>query len=65
MFFHQNLIDIVLKRDQYVVQSKKYHLIFKMAIVNPKSRFLFITFSDLYRIISISSVELGKTLSSI
>ncbi len=42
----QDLIDIALERGQCVGQSKKYHLVFKMAIVDPKDCFLFIAFFD-------------------
>ena len=59
----QNLIDIALKHDRYVGQSKKHYLILEMAIASLEGRLPFISLSDLHPIISISQVEPDKTLS--
>ena len=52
-YFCQNLVDIALERDQYVSQSKRYHLIFKIVIADLKNRLPFIFFLDLYLIVGI------------
>ena len=61
--FCKDLIDIVLKRGYCISQSKKHYLILEIAIAGPKSRFLFITFSDLHPIISVDQVKLGEMSS--
>ena len=43
----------------------KYHLIFKTALADLNDRFQFISFSHLHLIVSISQVNLDKTLSLI
>ncbi len=58
--FCKNYIDIFLKNDWYISQSKKYYLIFKAVILDPKNCLLFITFSDLYLMIGNNEVKLGK-----
>lgn len=43
-FLDQNLVDKVIKTGQIIKKSKRYNLIFKKAITNLKSNFLFIIF---------------------
>ena len=62
-FFCHDLINVVLERSQYISQSKKHHLVFKIAIVALKGHLLFIAFSNPYLIIGIYENELGETLS--
>ena len=64
-FFCRNLVDIALEYGRYVGQSKKYHLVFKMAIACSDGCFLFIAFSDLHLMVGISQIKLGETLSPI
>ena len=52
-FFCQNLVDIALKHDWYVGQTKKHYLILKITIMGHESYLLFITFSNSYPIINI------------
>ena len=51
--FYQNFVDIVLEHSWYIDQSKKHHLILKIAVTDLEGYFLFISFFDLYLIISI------------
>ncbi len=62
--FCQDLINIALECDRYVGQSKKHHLILKMAIAGPEGRVLFISFPNPHLIIGISQIKLGKSSSS-
>ena len=62
-FLYQNLIDVALKRSQYVSQSKRYHLVLKKAIADHKDHILFIAFSDPHLIVSIGQIELDKISS--
>ncbi len=52
--FCQDLIDVALKYDWYVSQTKKYYLILKITIMNPESYLSFIIFLDPHPIIGIS-----------
>ena len=52
-FFYQNLVDIALKYARCIGQSKKYHLILKMAIVGPEGCFSFILFPNLHLMVDI------------
>lgn len=61
-FFYQNLINVALKSNQYIDLYKKHYLILKVAITGPKYRLLFIAFSDLPLIISISLIKRDKIL---
>ena len=63
-FLNQNLVDVALECGQYGGQSKKYYLVLKMAITGHEGRFLFIFFSNLHSMISISQVKLNKISSS-
>ena len=51
--FYQDLIDVTLERDQYINQSKRYHLVLKIVITTFKCRFSFIAFFDFYLIVGI------------
>ena len=62
-FFCQDLINITLKRDQYVDQNKNNYLILKMAITGPKNHLLFIAFFDSHSIVSIDQIKLGEMSS--
>ena len=42
----QDLINVTLKRGQYIGQSKRYDLIFEVAIATSESRLLFVSFPD-------------------
>ena len=59
-FFYQNLVDITLEYGQCIGQSKRYHLILKMAIASLQSRFPFITFPNLYSMVGVGQIELVK-----
>ena len=50
---YSNRVDIALKTGQYVDQSKRYDLIFEVAIVGLKYCLLFITFFKSYLIVGI------------
>ena len=45
--FYKKFIDIVLKYSQSIKKTKKYNLIFKIIIFDPKSYFSFFTFINL------------------
>ena len=59
----QNLVNVSLKCNWYVNQSKKYHLVLEMAIVGPEGHFLFLSFSDPHPMVGIGQVKLGETSS--
>lgn len=42
----QNFVDVALEDDRYIGQSKKYHLIFEVAITSSKDGLLFVSFLD-------------------
>ena len=62
-FFCENLVDITLKRGWYVGQSKRYDLVFEVAIASLESRLPFVFFPNLHLMIGIGQIELGKLLS--
>ena len=62
-FLCQDLVDIALKRGWCVGQSKRHHLLLKMAIAGPEGYFPFIAFSDPYLMIDIDQIKLGEILS--
>ncbi len=45
--FCKDLIDIALKCGRYISQSKRYDLIFKVAIADLEGRFSFVAFLNL------------------
>lgn len=53
---NQNLVDIILKADESVKKTKKYHLILKIAVPGTKSGIPFIIFTNFYLIISAGQV---------
>ncbi len=59
----QDLIDVAQECGQCIGQSKRYHLVLKMAITGLEGYLLFIAFFDSYSIVGISQIELGETLS--
>ncbi len=59
----QDLINVALKRDRGVGQSKRYNLVLEIAIAGPEGCFLFVAFPDLHLIVSIGQIKLGKTPS--
>ena len=61
--FRQKLVDIVLKYSWYIGQSKKYHMVLKIAIASLENCLLFIFFSNLHLIVNISQIKLSKMLS--
>ncbi len=62
-FLCQNLIDVALEYGQCVGQSKKHHLILKMAIASLEGYLPFITFFDSHSMVDISQIKLGETAS--
>lgn len=63
--FDKDFVYISLKACQSIYQSKKYHLILEMAILDLKSCFLFDLFINSHQIVSISKVKLGKLSSPV
>ncbi len=61
----QDLVDITLKRGQYIGQSEKYNLVLKMAIVGPESRLPFVSFPNPLLMVGIDQIKLSETLSPI
>ncbi len=60
---YQDLVDVALKRDRCIGQSKKHDLIFEVTIVGPEGRLPFIAFPDPHLIAGIDQIELGETSS--
>ena len=58
--FRKNLIDIVLECSQSISLSKRHHLILKITVFGPDSRYLFIFFANSHSVISNSEVKLSK-----
>ena len=58
-FLYQNLINVALKCGQCVDQSKRHHLILKIAIAALESRLPFIFFLDPYLMIGIGQIKLN------
>ena len=63
VYYHKNVeflcydfIDVALECGRCVGQSKKHHLVHKMAIAAFEGHFLFITFFDPHSIISIGQI---------
>ena len=59
-FFRKDLINVVLECCWSIGQSKKYHLILKVAISGPESSFPLIFFPNSYPLIGTSEVELRE-----
>ncbi len=59
----QDLVDIALKCGRCVGQSKRHHLVLKMAIAGPEGHLPFISFLNPHLMVGISQIKLGKTLS--
>lgn len=62
-FFYQNLVDITLKTCRNIRQAKQHDLVLKIAIPGLKSRFLFVSFSNLHLMICTGQVKLCKIFS--
>ena len=62
-FLCEDLVDIALKRNRCVGQSKRYDLVFVVALAGPENRPLFITFFDSHLMIGIGKIKLDETLS--
>ncbi len=60
---YQDLVDITLKRGQYIGQSKRHDLIFEVTIAGPEGRLLFIAFFDPHSMVGIGQIELSKMSS--
>ena len=52
-FFYQDLINIILGVYSYIRKLKSHFLILNIEILGPKYGFLFVTFFNLYLVISI------------
>ncbi len=61
--FYQDLVNIALEYGRCVGQSKRHHLVLKMAIAGLKGRLPFIAFPDSHSMVGISQIELGETSS--
>ncbi len=59
----QNLVDVTLKRDRCVGQSKKHDLVLEMTTAGPEGRLPFIAFPDPHLMVGIGQVELHETSS--
>ncbi len=59
----QDLVDITLEGSWYIGQSKRHHLILKMAIAGPKDCLLFVAFFDLYPMVDIGQIKLDEISS--
>ncbi len=59
----QDLVNVALECGRCIGQSKRHHLVFKIAIAGPKGRLLFIAFFDPHLMIGIGQIELGEMLS--
>ncbi len=58
--FCQDLVDVTLKRDWYVGQSKRHDLILEMTIVGPKCRLPFVSFPNPHLMVVIGQIQLGE-----
>ena len=56
---YQNLVNISLKCDRYIGQSKRHQLILEIAIASPESCFLFIAFPNSHLIVGNSQIKLS------
>lgn len=62
--FCQNLVNIALEGGRCIGQSKRYHLVFEVAIASPRGHFPFIAFFDSHLLVSIGLIKLGEMSSS-
>lgn len=53
---NKNLADVALETSWYVGQSKKHNLVLVVTVLNAKSCFLFITFSNPYLKVSTGQI---------
>lgn len=58
--FSQDFVNILLKYGQYISQSKKHYLVFKMIILDSKNYLSFVTLLNPYLIIGIGKIKLSK-----
>ncbi len=59
----QDLVDVTLKRDRHIGQSKRHDLIFEMDIAGPEGRLPLIAFPDPHSMVDISQIKLDETSS--
>ena len=59
-FFYKDLMDVALECCRSVGQSKKHHLILKVAISGLESSLLLISFANSHPVVGTGEVELGK-----
>lgn len=65
MFLRHNLVDVAWELSLYVNEFKKHYLVLKIIVAGLKKCCLFITFFDLYLMLGISQIKLGKISISI
>ena len=61
-FFRKDFIKVALEYCRSVGQSKRHHLIFKVAVSSPKSSLPLIFFANSHLVVSTGEVELDKLL---
>ena len=61
--FCHNLVDIILECRRCVDQSKKHDQVLEVIIAGLEGRFLFVSLPDLYLMVGIDQVKLGKISS--
>ena len=61
-FLGQDLIDVALEAGRSIRQSKRHHLVLKVAVLSLESCFLFIAFSYLHSVVGVGQVQLGELL---
>ncbi len=59
----QDLVDVALERGRCISQSKRHHLVLKMAIPGLEGHLPFIAFPDPHLMVGIGQIELGETSS--
>lgn len=61
----KNLINVFLEACRCIHQSKKYHLVLKVAKPSLESRFLFFSFANSHPIVCTGKIKLDELLSPI
>ncbi len=59
----QDLVNIALECSRYVGQSKRHHLVLKMAIAGLENRLSLVSFSNPHSMVGIGQIKLDKTSS--
>lgn len=57
----KNIINIYSNEDRRIRESKRYNIILETAVINIKSRFLFIALADFNTIITVLNIQTGKS----